>query len=295
MPEVARVGRACIRDYGGAGAPVLFVPSLINPPTILDLTAEQSLLRWLAGRGVRPLLVDWGTPAPHEPHDIAGHVEALLLPLIAALGTPLHLAGYCLGGTMALAAAVHARPLSLTLIAAPWRFAGYDDGARAAISALWDAAHPACAALGLVPVEVLQTGFWRLDPVRTVAKYARFAAMLPDSAAARAFIALEDWANGGAPLTFAAGRELFDDFYAADLPGSGRWRVGGMAVTPDAITCPMTEFVSQTDRIVPPGAAAGLAGARRIDLGHVGMIVGGRARAMLWEPLADWLSQVRQS
>jgi polyhydroxyalkanoate synthase len=48
MPAVATRGGASLRDYGGRGAPILFVPSLINPPTILDLSPERSLLRWLA-------------------------------------------------------------------------------------------------------------------------------------------------------------------------------------------------------------------------------------------------------
>src|SRR3546814_13272998 len=79
--------------------------SLINPPFVLDLGA-RSLLRWLAGRGHRVLLVDWGTPAPDE-RDLneAGHVERLLLPLHARLGTPPVLGGSFPGGTTALAAA----------------------------------------------------------------------------------------------------------------------------------------------------------------------------------------------
>src|SRR4051812_33510208 len=42
---------ATLRDYGGAGMPAVFVPSLINPPSILDLAEDNSLLRWLAAEG----------------------------------------------------------------------------------------------------------------------------------------------------------------------------------------------------------------------------------------------------
>src|SRR4051812_36100999 len=59
---------ASLRDYGGnhgSGAPpILFIPSLINPPNILDLAADKSLLRWLAERGHHPLMLDWGWPDP---------------------------------------------------------------------------------------------------------------------------------------------------------------------------------------------------------------------------------------
>ena len=45
---------------------MLVVPSLINRPYILDLAPGRSLLRWLAAQGLRPLLMDWGTPGAAE-------------------------------------------------------------------------------------------------------------------------------------------------------------------------------------------------------------------------------------
>ena len=47
-PVIAERMVAALRDYSGDGPDILFVPSLINPPTILDLSTERSLLRWLA-------------------------------------------------------------------------------------------------------------------------------------------------------------------------------------------------------------------------------------------------------
>lgn len=287
-----RAGRASLRDYGLPGTHgrnVVLVPSLINPPDILDLAPDRSLLRWLAARGLHPWLVDWGTPgAADRDLDIAAHVERLLVPLIAALDAAPVLVGYCLGGTMALAAAAIAPVAGLATIAAPWRFDGYGPG-RGAIAAMWASAQPGCDALGVVPMEVLQAGFWQLDPARTVAKYERFATLEPDSDAARGFVRLEDWANAGAPLPYAAGRSLFEDLVAADLPGRGAWHVGGRAIDPRSLDCPAIEFVSRTDRIVPAATAAGLQQRRDLGIGHVGMIVGGRARDQLWTPLADWI------
>ncbi|GAA0446350.1 MULTISPECIES: alpha/beta hydrolase [Sphingomonas] len=293
---LARYGRATLHDYGqgaGPGRPVVFVPSLINPPFVLDLAPDNSLLRWLAGQGMRPLLVDWGTPAPADrDQDVDAHVTGLLLPLLDALPEPPVLVGYCLGGTLALAAATLRPVAGIALIAAPWHFAGFGTGARARIAALWQAAEPTCAALGLVPMEVLQSGFWRLDPARTVAKFEAFGTLDPGSAKAQAFVALEDWANSGAPLTYAAGRQLFEGFFGDDLPGSGRWQPGGRTVAPGALACPAIDFVAQGDRIVPAPSAAGLPDHHPVAAGHVGMVVGSRAPALLWQPLADWISRV---
>lgn len=291
MPIVASVDRVCLRDYGGTGRPVIFVPSLINPPDILDLAEDNSLLRWLSRQGVRPLLVDWGTPSPADrDRSIADHVEQLLLPLIDALGEPAALAGYCLGGTMALAAAALRQPQALALLAAPWRFGGFPPEARAAMAVLWQQAAPAAETLGLLPMEVLQASFWQIDPARTIAKFEAFAALDPASAAARAFVVLEDWANDGAPLPLAAARELLACFFGDDRPGRGEWRVGGRAIDPAAIGCPVLDIVSTSDRIVPAASAAGIGATLTLALGHVGMVTSRSARAQMWEPLARWLT-----
>jgi polyhydroxyalkanoate synthase len=61
---------------------------------------------------------------------------------------------------------------------------------------------------------------------------------------------------------------------------------------PQALACPAAEFVSLTDRITPAATAAGLAVRHELAAGHVGMVVGSKARAMLWEPLTEWLRAV---
>jgi len=296
MPELARVGRACLRDYGGTGPLAVFVPSLINPPDVLDLDSDRSLLRWLAGKGVRPLLLDWGTPGSEERDlTIAGHVETMLLPLLDMLGEPVHLTGYCLGGTMALAAAARRPVRSLTTIAAPWHFSRYPLPMQSELGQLWEGAAPGAEALGLLPMEVLQAAFWRIDPARTIAKYEAFGRRDPADPSAKAFVRLEDWANDGPPLTLAAARELFFDLYKADLPGAGAWQVASAPVDLATVKAPVLEIVSTTDRIVPAATTPGLVAPLSLRLGHVGMIVGSRARAQVWEPLAAWLSQLRTS
>lgn len=291
-PMVRRNGRVVLRDYGGAGVPVVFVPSLINPAHILDLDDDRSLLRWLRARGHRVLMIDWGSPAPEDVgEDIGAHVAARLVPLIETLEAPALLVGYCLGGTMAAAAACLMPVAGLAMIAAPWQFAGFGAAARARIADLWRHAEPMCRPLGLVPIEVLQAGFWSLDPARTIAKYERYATLAPDSPESRAFVAVEDWANAGAPLTYAAGAQMFD-FFARDLPGTGAWKIEGTAIDPRALNIPTIDFVSTSDRIVPAASAIGFAEAHRLAAGHVGMIVGSGARAQLWEPLDRWISGV---
>lgn len=291
----SEVGRVRLIDYGGEGPPVIFIPSLINPHIVLDLTPENSLIRHIRTSGFRPFLVDWGQPKRTQSFEnLDDHILRYLKPLIedvaAKHGAP-HLIGYCLGGTIALAAAHVAPAASLSLIAAPWHFDHYGED-KAMLAGLWTDNKEACAALGLVPVEVLQIAFWRMDPARTVMKYARLANA--DEAMLNQFVALEDWANEGAPLTYAAGQALFEHMFAANMSGTGDWILDGQRITPETLPCPARQFVSTTDRIVPLASCPQAIEQIPSSAGHVGMVVGSSARTTLWEPMAKWLSQVQQ-
>ncbi|KQN08655.1 poly-beta-hydroxybutyrate polymerase [Sphingobium sp. Leaf26] len=289
---VATAGAARLLQHGAANDrnPVVFVPSLINPPQVLDLSEGRSMLRHMAAAGHDAYLVDWGTPAPQDAQlGLDGHVTERLLPLLAALPRPPILVGYCLGGSLTLAAAALHRVPAVATIAAPWRFDAFPTADLDLIGGLWRGAKPMCQRIGYVPMEVLQSGFWAMDPARTIRKYAAFADADAGSDAERAFLAVEDWANGGAPLTYAAGRDLFDGLYSRNLSGTGRWQVGGQTVDPAALACPTLSIVSTSDRIVPAAAGPRLREERSLSLGHVGMVVGGRARETLWEPLSHWL------
>jgi polyhydroxyalkanoate synthase len=261
-----------LRDHGGDGPPVVLVPSLINPPRILDLDADVSLASAISAMGRRVLLLDWGAAAERADLGIGGHVEALLLPLLAELGERTALVGYCLGGTMAIAAANLMRCERVITLAAPWHFSLYPEQSRAALAAIWQSARPAAERLGALPMEVLQGAFWSLDPARTVAKFAEFGRLDPASAKARRFVALEEWANAGEPLPYPSAVDLLDGMFARDLPGRGDWQVAGRTVV-ETLDVPATHLLAGRDVIAPPQTAP--AGDRRtIAAGHVGMIVG---------------------
>ena len=281
-PEVTRVAGAALRDHGGSGPPLVLVPSLINPPRILDLDEQVSLTGAIARMGRRTLLLDWGKADARADLSVAGHVKELLLPLLRSIGEPVALIGYCLGGTMAIAAANLIAVERLATIAAPWHFAAYPDGSRRALADMWRHSEAAAKQLGALPMEVLQVAFWSLDPERTVRKFAGFGRLDPESADARRFVELEEWANEGEPLPFDAARELIEDLFERDLPGSGKW-IGG-----DRLDVPSLHLTAEHDRIAP--AATAPAGEKvAIASGHVGMIVGS-ARARLHEALRTFLA-----
>ncbi len=304
LPDPAAIwseGGSRLLDYGGAGPVVLFVPSLVNRAYVLDLAPGLSMMRHLAGAGLRPLLLDWGWPGEVErgytlTDYIAGRLERALA--AAAADGPVVLAGYCMGGNLALAAALRRPELvrALALLATPWDFHAAGAEPAQALARLLPLAEPLLAFSRTLPVDALQLLFAMLDPWSIARKYRSFARLDPEGRRAQLFVALEDWLNDGVPLAAPVARECLAGWYGENTPARGAWRVAGLPVLPQALRRPAFVAVPARDRIVAPESAEPLAllipGAtlHRPAAGHIGMAAGSQAAAALWQPFADWVA-----
>ena len=251
------------------------------------------MMRWLAANGVHPMVLDWGEPEPA--FTLSDHIAGRLVQAMEACrqasgGQPLTLAGYCMGGTFAAAAAALRPDLvrRLILLASPWDF--HAGGPPAFPPTLPPG-------LQLVPVDQMQAAFALADPDAVARKFRRFSGMKQDSAAARLFVAIEDWLNDGVPLSGATARECLRDWYRDNLPVRGTWQVAGQTINPATINVPVFAAVPRRDRIVQPDSALALV--RLLphvtllepDAGHVGMTAGAAARTVLWEAMRGWLER----
>ncbi|MDE1148529.1 MAG: alpha/beta fold hydrolase [Azospirillaceae bacterium] len=304
-------GGSRLLAYGhpdATGPVLLFVPSLVNRGYVLDLSARKSLVRWLAGQGqsvggFRPYLLDWGSPGAEERgFDLTDYVDGRLsraIDAVRALAPDRRpsLIGYCMGGTLAAAAAV-LRPdqvSSLVLLAAPWDFHADDQAAALRAASLLPLMEPALTWLGEMPVDMIQFLFAGLDPLLALRKFSRYAGLVPEGQEAQDFVALEDWLNDGVPLAAGVARECLGGWYGRNDPAAGSWRIGDQVIDPATLTLPTLAIIPARDRIVPPGAARALAqaipGADMLEprLGHIGMVVSAGAPTEVWAPLADWL------
>ena len=302
-PAIWAEGGSRLLDFGGEGPSVLFVPSLVNRAYVLDLTPERSLMRWLPGQGFRTMLLDWGWPGEAERNFtltdyVAGRLERALM---AAPG-PVVLAGYCMGGLLALAAALRRpdRVRALALLATPWDFHAGPDGPRRARTAA--ALVPGLEALmeptGALTVDTIQTLFAMLDPFGIAQKFRAFARLRPESERAALFVALEDWLNDGIPLPAPVARQCMAGWYGRNEPGRLAWRIAGQVIDPAAWSGPAFAGIPERDRIVPPvSAVAAAARLREATIhmaagGHIGMVAGAGAEAALWQPFTAWLRRL---
>ena len=150
-------------------------------------------------------------------------------------------------------------------------------------------------ATSALPVDILQAMFAGIDPCATARKFRQFASMAEDSAAAHAFVQLEDWLNDGVPLSGPVAIECLQDWYIDNTPANGAWRTADIVVNPRDFTLPALVIVPENDIIVPPKTALPLgellpnADTTVLSSGHIGMIAGGRAKRQLYDPLASWL------
>lgn len=320
-PVVWSSGSTRLLDYGQVpeaadpdGLPVLVVPSLINRAYILDLAPGRSMLRWMASVGLRPLLLDWGTPGRAEMgfnlDDYGTNRLVPALRFIAATGgRPVSVLGYCMGGTLAagLAARLPEEVSRLVTIGAPWAFQSTEgisgtiramiraNGQDRAVSLLRGLAD----AFGLVPVSLFQLLFALVNPMQAALKFQKLAQLDQNGQKARLFVALEDWLADGVPMAGPAAEDLLVGWHIRNETEKRKWQFLGGTVDPGQIHTPVLAFCGRKDSIAPPALSmalpASIPGAKVLTpaTGHVGMVVSNAARNAVWRPLAEFLQKDR--
>jgi polyhydroxyalkanoate synthase len=288
--------------------PALFCYALINRPYILDLLPDRSVIGRYLERGFDVYLIDWGVPGDADRGvTLEDHVCGFLAASVAFIlrehqRADLHLVGYCMGGTMAVlyTALEPAAVASITLLAAPIDFSG-DEG----LLELWTGrgqfdvddfvdTHGNC------PGWFLQSCFLAMKPVQNlIEKNLAFFEHLEDPEAITVHFAMERWLNENIPVAGETFREFVKRLYQGNELTRGRFSLGGRPIELGRIRCPLLLLTAARDHLVTPASTEGLrphVGSSdiqsiTIEAGHVGLVVGGKARKTMWPAATRWLAE----
>ena len=287
--------------------PLLIVTSLVSRSYILDLLPGSSAVEFFRDRGFDVFMLDWGIPDELDAENsLATYVDEYLPRAIAAVrresgAHELTMAGYCLGGVLAvLYANAHEDPgvRSIVLMATPFDFEQMGPMVAALREGRLDPGD-LIDETGNVPADALYSGFFMLAPTTIVAQRATLLENLWNDEFVRGFQAMAQWTRDQVPFPGAAFREVVELFVRRNALMDGALRLGGREIDFTRTGATVLNAMAEKDTVVPRAAAQPireLVGRpdRRHELllpgGHVTFGTGRSAFRHSLPALADWIA-----
>ncbi|MEI7668761.1 MAG: alpha/beta hydrolase-fold protein [Pseudomonadota bacterium] len=302
---VLRIGNARLLEFESKNQNrqvIFLVPSLINRYYILDLTKKLSFARYLSDQGFKVFIVDWDSPSKFEKNfNSALYVTEILIPMLEWVRNvrkeKITLAGYCMGGLLALALAT-IRPELLDKIAffsTPWNFFAKSfpriEISEKDISSL----KTYISSQESISPDFIHNLFHYANPCAFHNKLRELASIDVSDPKNQDFLAIEHWVNDGVPMTANVALDCLVKWTQYNDTANLKWRVGGQNIDPSKLKMPTFLVAPVNDNIVPYECAIPLAGLiKNCDIispnsGHISMMVGKRRKSELWEPFCKWL------
>lgn len=298
--------------------PLVVVPPLGVTTEVFDLLPQRSLVRYMAARGFRVYLIDWGRPRREHAHlGLADYADDLFGTAMEKIRRhagceDVSLMGWCMGGLLCLLHQgleqdPHIR--NIVTVASPidMRGAGLLGGVGKAINGPAQLLRRYTALrLDMLGAERLHAppllttlAFKMTDPVGSVTTYWDLVTHLWDREFVESYSTTSDYLNR--MLLYPGGviRDMTVKVAVDNKLAAGRIEVGDRVAELDRISCPLLVFAGETDRLVSPDIARKLVDVvastdkdfRVAPGGHMGVILGSSAQRIVWAQSADWLAQ----
>jgi polyhydroxyalkanoate synthase len=285
--------------------PLLFVMAPTNKGYILDLAPGQSLMEFLLKRGYDVYLIDWNPPGDDERDlKLENYVMDFIPDCIRRVQEDsgeqdVTLVGYCAGGMLSIiyTALNDNGPLkNLACFTTPVDFSKMELFRAMADERSFDIDR-FIDRVGVVPADVVQSGFEALRPAARAAGQLRLWDNLWNDQYVKGFRMMERWGNETLPLPGGYFRQTTKALLRDNALHNGTLKIGGKLVDLSRITVPFLHVVAQYDHIVPAGCTApliGRVGSRDkeevvLPGGHVSIAAGANAIKRMWPKLDSWL------
>lgn len=309
---VYREGTAVLYRYLPIETEIYRVPLLIvSPPSnkgyIFDLASGQSFVEFMLQRGYDVYILDWNSPRKDEASlDISDYVNRFIPQSIAAIQAitseeDVTLAGYCMGGTLAVIhAALHSPGAIRNLIA----FATPVDFTHMQLFQAWaNKDHfdvdELVEELGIIPPELMLGAFDLARPANRTAGQINLWTNMWSEDFVKSYRMFDRWAAETLPVPGAYFRTQIKELMWKNALHEGTLEIDGQAVDLANITAPILNIVAQHDHIVSHEATQPLmnqTGSKdREEIvskgGHVSLVAGPAALRRLWPLIDDWLAE----
>ncbi|MBU4075531.1 MAG: class III poly(R)-hydroxyalkanoic acid synthase subunit PhaC [Euryarchaeota archaeon] len=295
--------------------PILIVYALVNRFYILDLQPDKSIIKYLLDQGYDVYAIDWGYPSGMDRYlTLDDYVNGYLNNAVEHIRKnsgfdKITLMGVCQGGTFSLmySSLYPEKVKNLITFVAPLNFD--TDKALLHIWAKKIDVDKIVDCYGIIPGDILNSGFLLLDPFRLmidkyVGLFDRMQCEPEDSACSlrneetlKNFMRMEKWIFDSPGQAGEAFRQFIKDCYQKNLLIQNKMEIGGKRIDLKNVTMPLLNVMAQFDHLVPNDASRPIADAVAsteketlvFPTGHIGMFVGSKSQGEVCPKIAGWL------
>ncbi len=294
--------------------PVLVTYALVNRYYILDLQPDKSVIRKLLSEGFDIYLIDWGYPSGSDRYlTLDDYINDYLHNCVKKIKDihkidKITLLGVCQGGTFSVIySALHPENIrNLITVVSPINF----DTDKCLLN-LWAKnldVDKIVDFYGIVPGDLLNTGFLMLDPFRLlIDKYIGLfekvdcgedeVCNLTNEENIKNFFRMEKWIFDSPNQAGETFRQFFKDCYQKNLLIKNEMQINGKTINLKNINMPLLNIMAEYDHLVSNDQSIPLNDAVSstdkelliFPTGHIGIFVGSKSQKEVCPKIAQWL------